>query len=152
MHLLRRTHDGVDRASLNAERTADAMILVDYGYRSRTFHAVSGIEWNYRLAEQVGNTRNAFRAAGGASIVVCAAVGNGFCVGSASRVPALGALGLRKQVVDLVGKRFGCEGGHGKNRKEKHDYPSKPAALQIKKAALLERELTCPGIFGPARI
>ncbi|CAM2192185.1 conserved protein of unknown function [Paraburkholderia kururiensis] len=122
MHLFRCPDDCIDRACLHAQRAADTQVFVDHGERTRPFGAVDGIERDDRLAEQAGKARHAFGAAGRALVVVRGAGGDGFGVGPAAVVAALGALRLGEQIFDAI-----CEClriGHG------HDMRSWPKRSQ----------------------
>ena len=104
MHLLGGADDGVDGAGLDAQGTADTQRFVDVGDRSRPFEAVDGIERDDFFAQQVGQAHDALRTARRALVDVGAAGGNCFRIRAAAVVAALGALRLRQQVFDLVGK------------------------------------------------
>ncbi|MNS99756.1 hypothetical protein D3C72_1341680 [compost metagenome] len=104
MHLLGGADDGVHGTGLDAQGTADTQRFVDIGDRSRTFEAVDGIERNNFFAQQAGQARDALHAARWALVDVGAAGGYRFRIRAAAVVAAFGALRLRQQVFDLVGK------------------------------------------------
>ena len=61
VHLLGSADDGIDRAGLDAQRAADTGVFVDDGDLFRLFFSVERLDF---AAKQVGQTLNAFSAAG----------------------------------------------------------------------------------------
>jgi hypothetical protein len=104
VHQLGRADDGVDRAGLDAQRAADAQRFVDIGDRARPLQAVDGIERNDFAAGDRRQPRDAFGAARRALVDVGRAGGDRFRVGAAAVIAALGALRLRQDVFDAIGK------------------------------------------------
>ena len=113
MHLLGRAGDGVDRASLDAQGTADAQRFIDVGERAGALEAVDRIERDDFFAQQVGQPGDALLAARRALVDLGAACGNRFGIRAAAVVAAFGALRLRQQVFYLVGKGWGSWVWHG---------------------------------------
>lgn len=137
MHLLRGAHDGVDRAGLYAKRTTYAQRFVNHRDRSRTFDAMHRVQWNDRFAENAGEARNTFRAAGRALVITRLAARHGLCIGTAGRIAAFRALRLRQGVFEAVSEAAwenGCIVLH------KRHYPGKAVRLQTKKPFSLSAE------------
>ena len=103
MHQPGGADNGIDRAGLNAERAADAVRLVDDGDFKGPVGAAFRIQRECIAIEQSGEFGDPGCPARRAAIDRRFAAGNRFGVGPASRITALGALGLGKQVVDAFG-------------------------------------------------
>ena len=110
MHLLGRAQDGVDRAGLDAQRAADAQALVDVGDRARTLDAIDRVDRDDRAPGRRSQAPDAFDAAGRTLVDVGVARCDGVGIRPAGGVAALGALGLRQQVLEDVGERLGHGG------------------------------------------
>ena len=100
VHQLGGTHNGVHRAGLDAFGTADAFALADIGDLRRRI-STAGVQLQYRQAQQLREPGNGFLPTGRA-LVDGFAFSDAFCVGLATRVPALAALSLRQQRVDTL--------------------------------------------------
>ncbi len=111
VHLFRSPDDRVDRAGLDAQRAADAELLVDHGQRPRALLAMLDGQRDHRLAEQIGEPLDAFVAAGRALVVVGAAVGDCLGIRTAAIEAALRALCLGQQIFDAIREFSGV--GHG---------------------------------------
>ena len=116
VHLLGCTENRVNGARLDALRAADALCLADVGDRGTCiFLAVFFVKRDGLDIEEVGQRLDA-RFTPGRALIDGIALGDGLGVGAAARVAALPALGLRQDVVDLVGNgvAFGFELHRGK--------------------------------------
>jgi hypothetical protein len=82
--------------------------LVNHGNFQRLVLAAFWVESEFLASEQPGQLGDPRSAARRAAIDRCLVAGNRVGIGLASRVAALGALRLRKQVVDTF-----SQGGHG---------------------------------------
>src|SRR5690606_30578685 len=91
VHLLRRAGDGVHGAGLEAQRAADAEVLVDEGDRLRLEHRAAAKRLELH-AEQVGKLVDAVLAAGRAPVDVRLPGGDRLGVGPAAGIAALTAL------------------------------------------------------------
>ena len=110
MHQLGSTENGVHRAGLYALGAANALILPNVGDVGLFLLAVLGIQWLGFDVQQICQRVNGFLSARGA-LVDGVAIGDRRGVGFTAWVPALAALGLRQQLIDLVHQRvaFGSE-------------------------------------------
>ena len=97
VHSLGGADDRIDRACLQAERTADAPCLVDPREGARRFGAAAGVERQGLPAGEAGEAIDAFGAAGRAAVDLGALVGDRFGVAAAVVVAAAAALRLRQQ-------------------------------------------------------
>ena len=104
VHQARGADNGIDRAGLDAERTADAVRLIDDGDFNGPVGAAFRIQREYVAFKQSGELDDPGRATRRAAIDRRFAAGNRVSVGPASRIAALRALRLGKQVVDAFGK------------------------------------------------
>ncbi|MNT47263.1 hypothetical protein D3C72_1839620 [compost metagenome] len=104
VHMLVGAHDGVHRTGLDAQRTADAMGFVDAGDQQRAGFAAGQVQGQGGGVQQGGQCGDAFVAAGRTAIDRGGAIGDGVGIGPAAVVPALGALRLRQQGINAVGK------------------------------------------------
>ena len=109
MHLPGGADDGIDRARLYAQRAAYAERLVDDGYRARALHAVLRVERDDRPAEQPRQSAYAFCAARRTLVDRRLARRHRLGIRATVRIAALGALGLRQQVFEAVGKWWAGE-------------------------------------------
>lgn len=105
VHLLGRTENGVDRAGLYTFGTPDTFRLANKGDRwcSGDF-AVFRVQRQWFNVQQVRQGLDASFPAGWTFVDVLA-VGNRFGIGPAAWVTTLTALGLGKNIVDLIGNR-----------------------------------------------
>jgi hypothetical protein len=107
VHLLGGADDGIDRAGLDAQRAADAGVLVDDRHLLRLFLGFQRLDF---AAEQVGQALHAFHAARRAQVdVAFIALGDGFGVGLAAGEAALAALRLRQDGFDLLDQRVALD-------------------------------------------
>ena len=110
MHVFGGSQNGIDRTGLDAERAADAGLLIDYGdQRHIEMLAVFGIEFQHLGVEQVGECDDGRLSTGRALIDRRLAIGDGFGVGPAAWKSALPTLGLRQQGVDLIDDRIALD-------------------------------------------
>jgi hypothetical protein len=109
MHLFGCAKDGVDRAGLDTQGTADAGLIIDDSNRTRIGLWGIGLERQKWLAEQVGKFVYACftsrRAAVDLNFAGCKSRG----IREAAGIAALAALGLGQDGIDLIdeGSRFG---------------------------------------------
>jgi hypothetical protein len=94
--------DGIDRTSLDAERAADAPILVDQRSRARLLHSKRWIQRLGGTPQERCQHRDSRRAARRTLVDVCLARCDGLGIRTARGVAALRALRLRQQCVYLV--------------------------------------------------
>ena len=154
MHLLCGADDGIDRASLNAQRAADADLFVDDG---DLFGFFFGVERFDLATKQVCQLGHAFLAARRTQVNLGLAFGNGFGVGFAAGVTTLPALRLRQDgfdffdqwvAFDLELDRGVAQRGAENNGAQRHDedgsehywYLSRPAKPM--KARLIKPAVT----------
>jgi hypothetical protein len=103
VHVLGRAEDRVHRAGLDAQRAADAGLLIDVNDGFFLFDfAVFCVQRFGVDAEQVGERMNRDLTAGRALIDIGLAFRDGFGVWPAAGEGALAALGLRQQRIDPV--------------------------------------------------
>jgi hypothetical protein len=96
MHLLCSADDGIDRTGLYAQSAAYACRFIDHSDRTCTLCAIVRIEWYDWLPKQGSYTRNTFCSARWTLVVICCAVSDRQCIGSARGIAALCALCLRQ--------------------------------------------------------
>lgn len=109
MHLFGRPQDGVNRAGLDAKRAPNAEMLLDA--RDPFFFVfASFFIKRFGLAiKQVSEGLNCGFTSWRAAIDVCLSSGNRLGVGAATPKPALTALGLRQQCVNLINHRIALD-------------------------------------------
>jgi len=102
VHQLGRADDRIGRASLDAQRAADARCFVDERERERLRVPARSIERKRRHIQQFGQRGDRRLAAGRATVDRGLAAGDRFGIGPAANLAATAALRLRKQCVDPV--------------------------------------------------
>ena len=107
VHHLVAAQYGVGRANWQAQRAANAPVLVNHSDAARRFQTIGGIQRQDGVARDGGQPGNAFSAARWALVDFCQAMGNRFGVGHAVGVAAACALGLRQCRVDTAGMWVG---------------------------------------------
>jgi len=90
------TEYGINRACRNAYGAANAGFFIYARYARGRRYPVSGVYTIRAATQQAGQCRNQCIAAGSALINIRFVIYDGFCIGSATGVTALGALGLRQ--------------------------------------------------------
>jgi D-serine deaminase-like pyridoxal phosphate-dependent protein len=102
MHSFRRSDDRVDRASGNAQSTADASSLVYHSDHKRTLDPIDRIQGHRLSAQQLRERFDAAGATRRALIDFGFTGGDRFGVRTATCVTAFRALRLRQYGVDLI--------------------------------------------------
>lgn len=105
VHPLRCTNDRVDWTGLNAQRATDTLRFVDQGQPKWSLATAVGIEWQGRSAGQRGEGRDNAGTTRWASIDLGEARVDCGGIGQAPFEPALAALRLRQQRIDLRCRR-----------------------------------------------
>ena len=95
MHALVGAHNGIGRAGLDAQRTANAPVFIDPHHGAGRFGAVIRVEWRGRALGDVRQALNTGLSARWALVDVGLTRCNGLGVTPAIGVAATGALGLR---------------------------------------------------------
>ena len=109
MHQLVAADDRVDRTGLDAERAADAPVLVDDREPARTLEPVLGVERQRLAGGEGGQSRDALGAAGRTLVDGGLAARDRMRVGMAIGIAAARALRLRQGLVQAFDERV--EGG-----------------------------------------
>jgi hypothetical protein len=109
MHLFRCAEDCIDRAGLDTQSAANASQFIDYGHCFWFFFAVFGIERHGFHTQQSRQCLDAGFPAWRTLVDTGFPAGDGFGIGSATRVIALAALGLGQDGFDLVYYRIGFD-------------------------------------------
>lgn len=91
------------RANWQAQCAANAPGFVNHGYTARCFQAVGRVQGQNALARDRCQPVNAISAAGRALVDGGFALDNCLSIGSAVRIPAAPALGLRQRCMDATG-------------------------------------------------
>ena len=86
------THDGVHRAGLQAQGATDALVVVDHRHALGLFHDAAGLAGV--ASKQIRQCQHDRLAAGDTFVDALVVFDDCLCVGAATRVAALGALGL----------------------------------------------------------
>jgi hypothetical protein len=94
VHLLGCADNRIDRTGLNTQRTTDTRAFVDHRDWPLAFKAVHGINRNYRLAKEFGDSGYTLGTTWGALVVARATSSDGLGVGATSGIAALSALRL----------------------------------------------------------
>lgn len=127
MHLFGGPEDGVYRTGLNTFCTADAVLFNNERHRGFSFGAVLCIQWSGFHVQQVSKGLNTSLTARRA-FVDAFTRDNSFCIRAATGIPALSALCLGQDCIDLIGNgvAFGAEA----NRRKAKDRPKHEAKAQ----------------------
>src|SRR6218665_1694495 len=100
VHHLAGADDGVGGADLQAQRAADAPVLIDECHRARPLAPMPGIQRQRCLAGDRGQARHPLGPAGRALVDRRRALGNGLRIGAAVGIAAARALRLGQRGVD----------------------------------------------------
>ncbi len=106
MHLLGRPENGIHRAGLDAQGTADAVRLINEGHHGWFLFTAFGVKRLGFPAQQVSQRLNNLLSPGRASIDISFPGGDGFSVRAATGIATLTALGLWQEIVDLIDNRI----------------------------------------------
>ena len=101
MHMFSGPENGIDRTGLDALGAADALVLADDRNPLDLLNAMLRVQ-GFRLdTQQIGQCLDGGFTTGRA-LVNAAAPSNGFCIGPATRIATLPALGLWQEGINLV--------------------------------------------------
>ena len=123
MHLLGGANDGINRASLNAQRATDAGLFINDGNLLRFFLSFQIL---HLAAQQVGKFLHTFHAAGRAEIDIDFTFGDRFGIRFAAGKATLATLRLRQDAFDFFDQRIAFNLEFDRSKAEcrtQHDGP-----------------------------
>lgn len=108
VHAFVGTNDGINRASLDAKRAANAVFLFNDGDSKRARRPAARVDRFDRPVKKFAQLHDTVRAPRWAAVDVGLAACDGLRVGQTTIEPALGALCLGQKLVDLLNQVWRC--------------------------------------------